>query len=95
MKCDNFINARIRAFHDTDQVWKNIGHSSTWLIWYHGSANPVGADRYNISFSQCMKMTVLMEIKTIWLKLVAILVQKIGKTTPSSGKNFFKNFFRV
>ena len=47
MKCDNFINARIRAFHDTDQVWKNIGHSSTWLIWYHGSANPVGADRYN------------------------------------------------
>ena len=23
---DNFINARIRPFHDTDQVWKNIGY---------------------------------------------------------------------
>ena len=27
--CDNFINARIRPFHDTEQVWKNIRHPSS------------------------------------------------------------------
>ena len=29
---DNFINARKRPFHDTDQVWKNIGYLDTGLI---------------------------------------------------------------
>ena len=28
---DNFINARKRPFHDTDQVCKNIGDSNTGL----------------------------------------------------------------
>ena len=36
MDGDNFINARIRPFHDTDQVCKNIGHPSTELIFSHG-----------------------------------------------------------
>ena len=64
MNCENFINARVSPFHDTDRVWKNIGHPSTGLIWSHGPANPVGADCYNISFSQCMYITVLVEIIT-------------------------------
>ena len=31
MDGDNFINARIRPFHDTDQVRKNIGDPDTGL----------------------------------------------------------------
>ena len=61
---DNFINARIRLFHDTDQVWKNIEDLNTGLILSNGPENPVGANRYKISFSQCMKMIVLEELIT-------------------------------
>ena len=64
MDGDNFINARIRPFHDTDQVCQKIRDPSTARIWSQGPENPVDASRYNISFSQCMKMTVLVEIIT-------------------------------
>ena len=86
MNCENFINARVSPFHDTDRVWKNIGHPSTGLIWSHGPANPVGADCYNISFSQCMKMTVLMKIITINMATLEINFHRITmpmKTTFS------------
>ena len=42
---DNFINARMRPFHDTDQVCKNIGQLSTGPIGSYGRANPVDARR--------------------------------------------------
>ena len=45
---DNFINSRIGPFHNTDQVWKNIGDPSTARILSHGPENPVGAGRLNI-----------------------------------------------
>ena len=64
MDDDNFINARIRPFHDTDQVCQKIRDPSTARIWSQGPENPVDASRYNISFSQCMKMTVFVEIIT-------------------------------
>ena len=49
MDGDNFINARIRPFHDTNQVRKNIGDPSTARIWFNGMENPVGPGRYNIT----------------------------------------------
>ena len=51
MDGDNFINARIRPFQDTDQVRKNIGDRSTARIWFNGMENPVGSGRFHITAS--------------------------------------------
>ena len=60
---DNLMNSRIRAFYDTDQVCKKISDILVpGVSGNHDPANPVGNGRYNISFSQCMKMTVLVGI---------------------------------
>ena len=43
---DNFINVRIRPFHGTDQVWKNIGQLSTEPIGSYGLANMYEDDSF-------------------------------------------------
>ena len=87
---DNFINASIRPFHDTDQVRKTIEYPNTGLfgLMSHGPDNLVGAGRYNISFSQCMKMIVLVEIKTTNMATLETHFHKITmlmKTTFTTG----------
>jgi len=47
------------------------------VFFSHDPENPVGAGRYNISFSQCMNMTVLVEIITINMATLEIHFHRI------------------